>query len=230
MGRGQIMKLALQTVLSGLFSLLLLGVTLFWPAGTFHYWQAWVFIAVFLATTMIPSIGLAIRDPAALQRRLHGGPTAETRIVQKIVIWAVTGSAFAAFVLSAFDHRFGWSSVPTAVVILGNVLVAVGILFAEAVVFQNGFAGASIQVEDEQPLVSTGLYGLVRHPMYFGAVLMMFGTPLALGSYWALLVSIVSIPIFGVRIADEEKMLRAELDGYDAYTQKVRYRLVPYVW
>ncbi|BBX91230.1 isoprenylcysteine carboxylmethyltransferase family protein [Mycolicibacterium boenickei] len=224
------MKLALQTIASGVFGLALFAVALFWPAGTFHYWQAWVFVAVFMATTMVPSIYLAVRDPAALQRRLHGGPTAETRLVQKIVIWAVTGSAFAAFVLSALDHRFGWSSVPVAVVVLGNILVAVGLILAQAVVFQNSFAGASIQVEDEQPLVSTGLYGLVRHPMYFGAVLMMFGTPLALGSYWALLVSILAVPIFGVRIADEEKMLRAELAGYDEYTQKVRYRLLPYVW
>ncbi|OLP00823.1 hypothetical protein BVU76_18770 [Mycolicibacterium porcinum] len=224
------MKLALQTIASGVFGLALFAVALFWPAGTFHYWQAWVFVAVFMATTMVPSIYLAVRDPAALQRRLHGGPTAETRLVQKIVIWAVTGSAFAAFVLSALDHRFGWSSVPVAVVVLGNILVAVGLILAQAVVFQNSFAGASIQVEDEQPLVSTGLYGLVRHPMYFGAVLMMFGTPLALGSYWGLLVSILAVPIFGVRIADEEKMLRAELAGYDEYTQKVRYRLLPYVW
>lgn len=224
------MKLALQAIASGVFGLALFAVALFWPAGTFHYWQAWVFVAVFMATTMVPSIYLAVRDPAALQRRLHGGPTAETRLVQKIVIWAVTGSAFAAFVLSALDHRFGWSNVPVAVVVLGNVLVAVGLILAQAVVFQNSFAGASIRVEDEQPLVSTGLYGLVRHPMYFGAVLMMFGTPLALGSYWGLLVSILAVPIFGVRIADEEKMLRAELDGYDEYARKVRYRLVPYVW
>ncbi|KHO18452.1 methyltransferase family protein [Mycolicibacterium setense] len=224
------MKLALQTIASGVFGLALFAVTLFWPAGTFDYWQAWVFIAVFMATTIVPSFYLAVKDPAALQRRLKGGPTAETRIVQKIVIWAITVSAFAAFVLSALDHRFGWSSVPTAVVVLGNVVVAVGLVLAQAVVFQNSFAGASIRVEDQQPLVSTGLYGLVRHPMYFGAVVMMFGTPLALGSYWALLVSIASVPIFGVRIADEEKMLRTELDGYDEYVQKVHYRLLPYVW
>lgn len=224
------MKLALQTIASGVFGLALFAVALFWPAGTFDYWQAWVFVAVFMATTMLPSIYLAVRDPAALQRRLHGGPTAETRIVQKIVIWAITVSAFAAFVVSALDHRFGWSSVPIALVVLGNVVVAVGLVLAQAVVFQNSFAGASIRVEDQQPLVSTGLYGLVRHPMYFGAVVMMFGTPLALGSYWGLLVSIVSVPIFGARIADEEKMLRTELDGYDEYAQKVRYRLLPYVW
>ncbi len=97
-------------------------------------------------------------------------------------------------------------------------------------VFQNSFAGASIRVEDQQPLVSTGLYGLVRHPMYFGAVVMMFGTRWRWVPTGALLVSIVSVPIFGARIADEEKMLRTELDGYDAYAQKVRYRLLPYVW
>ncbi|MBU9766247.1 isoprenylcysteine carboxylmethyltransferase family protein [Mycobacterium sp. TNTM28] len=224
------MKLALQTIASGVLGLALFAVALFWPAGTFHYWQAWVFIAVFMATTLAPSIYLAVRDPAALQRRLHAGPTAETRIVQKIIIWAITGSAFAAFVLSALDHRFGWSSVPVAVVVLGNILVAVGLVLAQAVVFQNSFAGASIQVEDEQPLVSTGLYGLVRHPMYFGAVMMMFGTPPALGSYWGLLASVAAVPIFGARIADEEKMLRAELDGYDEYARTVRYRLLPYLW
>lgn len=224
------MKSVLSAFTSGLFGIALLAATLFWPAGTFDYWQGWVFIAVFMATTLVPSVYLAIKNPATLERRMHAGPTAETRIVQKLVIWGVVASAFGAFVLSGLDHRFGWSDVPTAVVVLGNVLVAVGLILAQAVVFQNNFAGASIQVEAEQPLVSTGLYGWVRHPMYFGAVLMMFGTPLALGSYWALLVSIAAIPIFGVRIADEEKMLRTELNGYNEYTEKVRYRLLPYVW
>lgn len=224
------MKLALQTIASGMFGLMFFGVALFWPAGTFNYWQAWVFIAVFLVATMVPSVYLAVKDPAALRRRMHGGPTAETRPVQKIVISATIVAVLAVVVLSALDHRFGWSNVPTAVVVLGNVLVAVGLILAQLVVIQNSFAGASIRVEAEQQLASTGLYGLVRHPMYFGALVMMFGTPLALGSYWALIPTILSIPLLGVRISDEESMLRTELDGYDAYTQKVRYRLLPYVW
>ena len=224
------MKLAVQTIASGIVGLAFFGVALFWPAGTVHYWQAWVFIAVFSATTLGPSIVLAVTAPAALRRRLHGGPTAETRTVQKIAIWAITVAAFGMFVLSALDHRFSWSSVPIAVVVLGNALVAVGLTLAQTVVFQNNFAGASIRVEDDQPLVSTGLYGLVRHPMYFGALLMMFGTPLALGSYRAIVVSAVAIPVLVIRILDEEGMLRSELGGYDAYTRQVRYRLLPYVW
>ncbi|MDH6197564.1 protein-S-isoprenylcysteine O-methyltransferase Ste14 [Mycobacterium frederiksbergense] len=224
------MKLALRTVASGVFALAFFAVALFWPAGTLRYWQAWVFIAVFLLCVMVPSLYLAAKDPAALQRRLHGGPLAETRLVQKFAMCAVIGSVLVVLVVSGLDRRFGWSSVPTAVVILGNIVVAAGILLAEAVVLQNSFAGASIQVEAEQHVVSTGLYALVRHPMYFGAVVMMLGTPLALGSYWALIVAIVSAPTFAVRIGDEEKMLRTELDGYDDYTRKVRYRLVPYVW
>lgn len=224
------MKLILQALASGVFGLLFFGLALFWPAGTFDYWQAWVFIGVFLVATMVPSFFLAIKDPAALQRRLHGGPMAEARLVQRIVISATVVAVLAVLVASALDHRFGWSDVPTAVVLLGDVLVAVGLVLAQAVVFQNSFAGASIHVEAQQQVVSTGLYGLVRHPMYFGALLMMFGTPLALGSYWAVLATIAAVPVLGVRISDEEKMLRAELDGYDEYTHKVRYRLVPYVW
>ena len=168
--------------------------------------------------------------PDALQRRLQAGPIAEDRPVQQILMVALVGSVPAVLVVSALDHRFGWSRVPVAAVITAAVVVAVGLLLAQTVVFQNSFAGASIRVEAEQPLVSTGLYGLVRHPMYVGALLMMFATPVALGSYWGVVAASVSLPILGVRILDEEKLLRAELAGYDAYAEKVRYRLLPYVW
>lgn len=131
------MKLALQTSASGLFGLVFFGAALFWPAGTFDYWQAWVFIGVFLAATLIPSIYLAVKDPAALRRRMHGGPTAETRLVQKIVISLTIVAVLAVLVVSALDHRFGWSDVPTAVVILGDVLVAGGLLLAQFVVFRT---------------------------------------------------------------------------------------------
>jgi protein-S-isoprenylcysteine O-methyltransferase Ste14 len=224
------MKLALQTIASMLFGLLFFGVALFVPAGTFHYWQAWVFIAVFMVATMVPSLYLAVKDPAALQRRMHAGPAAETRMVQKIVITGTILSAIAVLVISALDHRFGWSDVPTPVVVVGNLLVAVGLGLAQMVVIQNGYAAATIQVEDGQPLVSTGLYGLVRHPLYVGALIMMVGTPLALDSYWGLVAIVPGLLSLGFRIEDEEKMLRQDLDGYDEYMQDVRYRLVPYVW
>lgn len=136
----------------------------------------------------------------------------------------------ATLVISALDHRFGWSTVPVPVVVLGDVLVFVGLSLAQLVVVQNGYAGAAITVEDEQPLISTGLYGMVRHPMYFGTLIMMIGTPLALDSLWGLLAVAVSVPILAARIFDEEKMLTEELAGYREYMTKVDHRLVPYLW
>lgn len=224
------MKLAIQTVASGLFGVLFFGVLLFLPAGTLNYWQAWVFIAIFLVATLGPSLYLAVTNPATLARRMHGGPTAETRPLQKVIITATFASVVALTVVSALDHRFGWSHVPTAMVVVGNVLVVLGLVLAQAVILQNNYAGASIQVENEQPLVSTGLYGVVRHPMYSGALIMMFGMPLALDSYWGVLVTVLAVPILVLRILDEESLLRTELAGYDEYTRTIRYRIVPYVW
>ena len=224
------MKITLQMLSYKVFSLAFFALLLFWPAGTFDYWQAWVFIAVFLVGTMIPTIYLAAAYPDAFRRRTRTGPFAETRMAQKLIYVGVILAVVAVGVLSALDHRFGWSTVPTAVVVIGNVLVLAGLGLAELVVIQNNYAAATITVEKEQPVVSTGLYGLVRHPMYVGALIMMVGMPLALASYWALLTIIPGVLLFVARITDEEKALREELDGYDEYTEKVHYRLVPGVW
>ena len=224
------MKIVLQTLASVVFGLVFFGLALFWPAGTFHYWQAWVFIFVFMFATMGPSLYLAVKMPDALQRRMKAGPFAETRPLQKVIIAGTILSVAAVLVVSAFDHRFGWSTVPTAVVFIGNVLVFLGLTIAQFVVIQNNYAGATVTVEADQELVSTGLYGLVRHPMYVGTLVMMLGTPLALDSYWGLAFIAPALLILAVRITDEEKMLREELDGYQEYTQKVPYRLVPGVW
>jgi protein-S-isoprenylcysteine O-methyltransferase Ste14 len=223
-------KIAVQTLASGLFGVAFFVVLLFWPAGTLNYWQAWVFIAVFIVATLVPSVYLAVKDPAALQRRMKAGPIAETRTIQKLVITGTIVAVVAVLVVSALDHRFGWSDVPTPVVVLGNVLVGIGLGFAQLVVIQNSYAAATITVEADQKVVSTGVYGVVRHPMYVGTLIMMVGTPLALDSYWGLLATILAVPILALRIDDEEKMLRQELDGYDEYTKKVHYRLVPGVW
>jgi protein-S-isoprenylcysteine O-methyltransferase Ste14 len=223
-------KLVINTVASMLFGLLFFGLGLFLPAWTFDYWQAWVFIAMFMVATMVPNFYLAVKDPATLQRRLKAGPTAETRPVQRIVMTAVPLSVVAMLVLSAVDHRFGWSSVPLPVVILGDVLVVVGLFVAQLVVIQNRHAAATITVEADQELVSTGLYGVVRHPMYLGALIMMIGMPIALDSYWGLAVVFPALFALAARIGDEEKMLSAELAGYGEYTQRVRHRVVPGVW
>lgn len=224
------MKIALQALASAVFGFVFFAIALFWPAGTFDYWQAWVFIGVFIVGTMGPSIYLAMKQPDALRRRMKAGPFAETRTVQKIAIVGTIATVVAVLVISALDHRFGWSAVSTPVVVLGDVLVWVGLTTAQIVVIQNNYAAATITVEPDQKLVSTGLYGLVRHPMYVGTLIMMVGTPLALDSYWGLVALIPGAPVLVSRILDEESMLKQELPGYREYMQKVRYRLVPYVW
>lgn len=224
------MKTTLQAIASALIGIAVFCVLLFLPAGTFHYWQAWVFIAAFMIGTMVPSIYLAVTNPAALQRRMHAGPMAESRMTQKLVIGALFLLAFAVMVVSALDYRFGWSDVPAVISLIGSALVLIGLGVAEFVVIQNSYAAANITVEADQTVVSTGLYGLVRHPMYVGTVIMMVGVPLALGSYWGLVLLVPALFVLAVRILDEEKLLHQELDGYDEYTHKVHYRLVPGVW
>lgn len=224
------MKILAQTAVSGVLGLVFFGVLLFGPAGTFDYWQAWVFIAVFVVTTLVPSSWLAVHDPVALRRRMKAGPTAETRPVQRFAMTGSVAVSVAVAVVSAFDHRFGWSQVPVAVVIAGNLAVLLGLGAAEFVVIQNRYAAATVTVEAGQPVVSTGLYGVVRHPMYAGALVMMAGMPLALGSYWGLVPMLAGVPVLAVRILDEEKLLAAELTGYREYAQSVRYRLIPGLW
>ncbi|BBZ22287.1 methyltransferase family protein [Mycolicibacter hiberniae] len=217
-------------LLSASLGMLAFGLLLFVPAGTLHYWQAWVFLAVFVAATWIPSLYLLRTNPAALDRRMRFGPRAEPRPRQRLVITAIFICFPALFFVSALDHRLGWSTVPTAVCLLGDALVAAGLGLAMVVIVQNGYAAANVAVEAGQPLVSTGLYAVVRHPMYVGNVLLMAGTPLALGSYWGLAFLLPGVALLAVRLLDEERMLTEELPGYREYTDRVRYRLVPHLW
>jgi protein-S-isoprenylcysteine O-methyltransferase Ste14 len=223
-------KIALQSIASGLIGLVVFGLLVFWPAGTFDYWRGWAFIVVFAASTTIPSLYLAAKNPAALRRRMQAGPKAETRPLQKIIISIAFLAMGATIMVSALDFRFGWSPVPAAVSVVGDVLVAVGLGIAMLTTIQNGYASANITVESGQELVSTGMYSVVRHPMYFGNVVLMIGIPLALGSYWGLLFVIPGLAVLATRILDEEKVLSQQLAGYHDYVQRVHYRLVPYVW
>jgi protein-S-isoprenylcysteine O-methyltransferase Ste14 len=224
------MKLLLQAVAASLFGIVFFGVLLFWPAGTFNYWQAWVFIAIFVVMSTGPTVYWGLRKPEVLRRRMKSGPIAETRPAQKVATVGIVATVIAVCVVSALDHRFGWSQVPIWIVVVGNILVAAGLGMALQVVNQNEYAAATITVEAEQPVISTGLYGIVRHPMYAFATIMIVGMPLALDSYWGLVTVIPAFAVLAYRIVDEEKMLRQELAGYDEYTHEVHYRLVPGIW
>jgi len=224
------MKTALQATMSSVLSLALMALALFWPAGTFDYWQAWIFFGIFVGLSVIYTVYAGLTNPAALRRRMNAGPQYETRPVQKVVIAGVGMAFFALLIVSALDRRFGWSHVPTVWVVVGNLLTWTGLAIAMVVITQNSYAAANITVDAEQAVVSTGLYGVVRHPMYFGALMMFVGVPLALGSYWGLVVVPFGAILFTARIFDEEKALTEELTGYREYTEKVHSRLVPGVW
>ena len=224
------MKIVGQAIITSIIGLITFGLLVFVPAGTFDYWRGWAFIAVFATATLIPSLYLAVKNPEALRRRMQAGPGAETRPLQKLIIAFAFLSMAAMIALSALDFRFGWSTVPTAVSVIGLALVGIGLTVAMLVTIQNGYAAANVTVEEGQQLSSTGWYGFVRHPMYFGNVILMIGVPLALGSYWGLLFVVAGLGVLAVRINDEEALLTQQLAGYREYAQKVHYRLVPYVW
>ena len=223
-------KLIIPTLKTFLFGAIFLGVLLFLPAWTFNYWQAWVFMVVFMTSTNIIGVYLSLNDPELLERRKKIGPTAEQSVAQKIIISLSVLSFLGLMVFSALDHRFGWSQVTPYVSLVGDALVALG-LFIDLLVFrENSYGASNIQTFEGQKVISTGLYGLVRHPMYMGVLVMVIGTPLALGSHWGLLILALTLPVLIWRILDEEKLLKNDLPGYTEYAQKVRYRLVPYIW
>jgi protein-S-isoprenylcysteine O-methyltransferase Ste14 len=224
------MKTAFQAMATSVIGFGVFLLLVFLPAATFDYWRGWAFIAVFAAATTIPSVYLAVTNPAALRRRMQAGPAAESRPLQKVIITFAFLSMAAMLVVSALDYRFGWSSVPALVSVVGDVSVGAGLLITMITTIQNGYAAANVKVESEQTVVSTGVYSVVRHPMYFGNVVLMIGAPLALGSYWGLLFVIPGLAVLATRILDEEKALAAELTGYREYIQRVHYRLVPGVW
>ncbi|HTZ39687.1 MAG TPA: isoprenylcysteine carboxylmethyltransferase family protein [Syntrophales bacterium] len=213
-----------------LFLLLVMAVLLFLPAGTLRYWQAWVFLCVFGASSLVITLYLMKEDPKLLERRLSAGPTAEKETAQKLIQLVASAGFIAILVVSAVDHRLAWSSVPAFAAIVGDLLVALGFLIIFFVYRENSFASATIAVYAGQNVVSTGLYARVRHPMYMGALLMFIGIPLSLGSLWGLFVFGLMMPALIWRLLDEEKFLAKNLPGYREYRNKVRYRLIPFVW
>lgn len=207
-----------------------LAAALLIPAGTTAYWQGWVFLGTFAAATLAITIDLALHDRALLARRVAAGPTAEPTRAQKLIQSLASLAFLATFVLAGLDRRYGWSVLPAAVAISGDVVVLVGLAVVGLVFRANTFTSATIEVAREQKLVTTGPYGVVRHPMYAGAVVMLLGVPLALGSALAYAGVVPLYAVIVVRLLDEERLLARELPGYAAYRTTVRYRLLPRVW
>ena len=203
---------------------------IFLVAWSLRYWQAWVFLVVFTVSIAAITAYLAENDPNLLERRMKGGPQTEKEASQKLIQLFASICFIAVFVLSTLDHRFGWSAVPTYAVVAGDLLVVLGLFVVFLVFKENSFASATIEVDNDQKIVSTGPYSIVRHPMYSGSLVMLLGIPLALGSYWGLLAVCVFALVLIWRLLDEERFLAHHLSGYPEYQHKVKSRLLPFLW
>ena len=210
--------------------LVLLGCLTFAFAGTIHFWQGWLFWLSFSAAVIAITAYLLRHDPALVERRMRAGPGAESRPRQKIVQAINLLMFFGIVIVPGLDHRFGWSQVPTGLVVVADLFMVAALGFILIVVRENTFAASTITVERGQRVISTGPYAHIRHPMYAGALPLIFAIPIALGSWWGLLVAAISPPMLIARILDEERALSAELAGYDNYRRAVPYRLIPLVW
>jgi len=223
-------KLFIRGIRSTILGAIVMAALIFLPAGTLNYWQGWVFFALFFGVSSAIGIYLAIHNPVLLERRMNVGPTAEKETSQKIItVFALLGF-ITLLVFPALDHHFGWSPVPPYVSVAGDILVLLGFLLTFVVILENSYAASTIQVAEGQQVVSTGLYAYVRHPIYAGVLPMLVGMPLALGSWWGLFGLVLIVPALIWRLIDEEKFLCNNLPGYTEYANKVKYRLIPFVY
>ncbi len=218
-----IKKIITRFSLVPIFLLLLILI----PAGTLIYWQVYLYITIIVVPMIFVLFYFLKNDPLLLERRTKAKEKEKEQVIIQIVFSFIFLSGF---VIPGFDKRFGWSDVPIYIVIIADIVILLGYLLIFFVFKQNSYASRIVEVEKNQKVISTGLYGFVRHPMYIGVIIMYVPTPIALGSYWGL-IPMTTIPIALVfRIINEEKVLSKDLPGYKDYCQKIRYRLIPYVW
>ena len=221
------MKLLINALTKFLCGLLMVGLLIFLPAGTLAYTNGWLLIGLLFGPMLIAGFVMFFKSPAFLAKRLDAK---EKQATQKGVL-ALSGLMFiAGFVVAGLDFRFGWSEMPLAVTITASVLFLLAYALYAEVMRENAYLSRTIKVEEGQKVVDTGLYGVVRHPMYMATILLFLMIPIVLGSWYALVVFAFYPVIIIVRLTDEEALLTRELSGYAAYKQKVKYRIIPFVW
>ena len=220
-------KSTVSAVLRLVIGIPMIGALFFLPAGTFNYWQAWAWLATLFIPMGISLVYLYKIDPKLLERRVR---TNETRPEQQRIIMASVVYLLIIFILPGFDVRYGWSKVPAWLCLAADGIVLASYIIYVLVLKTNTYASRIIEVEKGQQVITNGPYALVRHPMYLSMILMMTASPLALGSYWAMLPSILFILLLAARAKNEEELLQKELSGYSEYMQKTRYRLFPGIW
>ncbi len=223
-------NLGLKTVLGFAQLVAMMGIALFLPAGTFQFWQAWLFLTIFILSSALITVYLWKKDPRLLERRVKGGPAAEKENTQRWIQGVASIAFLAILIIPSFDHRFRWSQVPIPIIIAGDMLVGLGFLLVFLVFRENTYTSATIEVAENQNVVATGPYSIVRHPMYSGGLILLLGTPLALGSWYGLWLFVLLAIVIIARLLDEEKFLTENLSGYTEYCSKVHDRLIPLIW
>ena len=220
-------KLFLQALTKFVLGLLMIGLLLFLPAGTFDFWQAWLFIGILFVPMFFAGIVLMIRQPELLRKRLDAK---EQQQEQKWVV-ALSGLMFiAVFVVAGLNRRFGWFLLPDWAVYIATVIFLVAYAMYAEVMRENVWLSRTVEVQENQQVVSIGLYGIVRHPMYAATLLLFLSMPLVLASPWSFVIMLLYIPIIALRIRNEEQVLERELSGYAEYKQRVRYKVIPFIW
>ena len=219
-----------RALMGFIFLFLVVATVLFGLSGTLHDGRAWAMLAMFFGCAGVITVWLWFRDKALLERRVKAGPGSETDPMQNVV-QALAGLVFlATFAVPGLDRRFGWSQAPLAVSLAGDGMIAIGFLIVFLTFRENTFTAGTIEVAEGQHVIDSGPYAVVRHPMYAGALVMIAGIPLALGSWWGLIPAALLVPVLVWRLLREETFLAANLPGYDAYRGRVRYRLAPIFW
>ena len=221
------MKLLIRALIKLICGMAAIGLLLFFPAGTLNYPNGLLFCGLLFIPMIVVGALLFSKDKSLLEKRLN---SKEKEGAQKLVILISSVEFIGCFVTAGLDFRFGWTCVPTAVVVIASVLLFGAYLMCAEVMRENAYLSRTVEVQENQKVVSTGLYGVVRHPMYLATLLLFGMMPIVLGS-WIALIFMLPLPfILAKRIRNEEQVLREGLDGYVAYTKKVKYRMIPFVW
>ena len=221
------MKLLLRALTKFLMGLLLVGVLLFLPAGGFGYPNGWLFVGLLFLPMLLLGIALFLKAPALLEKRLNAK---EEESAQKAVVALSALMFVGGFVVAGLDFRFGWSHVPLWVVVFASVILLASYALYGEVMRENAYLSRTVEVQENQKVVDTGLYGIVRHPMYAVTLWLFLAIPLVLGSWWSLLCFLPYVAVIVLRIRNEERVLEEGLEGYAAYKKRVKYRLIPFIW
>ena len=221
------MRLLFNALAKFTCGLVMVALLIFLPAGTVNFAKGWLFMGLLFVPMLIAGFVMLFKSPEFLAKRLD---VKEKQSTQKGVI-AVSGLMFiAGFVVAGLDYRFGWSQMPAPVTVIASVLFLIAYALYAEVMRENAYLSRTIKVEEGQTVVDTGLYGIVRHPMYMASILLFLMMPIVLGSWYALIVFAVYPAVIVVRLKDEEELLTRELSGYAEYKKKVKYRILPFIW